>query len=279
MSRKLQGFKIRRKMNVFKGVCRLGQGAALPHRMRQHIRKLLDAGIQSLPYRLHHDALAESRRHTVNRDNPPGDSFLPIAFLCNRIHHTAARAVCLDFSEENIALPLAQIVFGIGLIKIGDIQHTAVIHRPKLHKLKAAAYPRQPRRVCHHRLHAYALTVAGQGDGFYCAAILIFPGEKRNKVKQRKDAELIERLRLFLSYALDKAYICIQVCHASLHKSKRVAGIGQRKLLNQALGTDDLVIVVYQYHIKAVVLCAVLAPVVESLALPQHKHSGGKAVC
>ena len=62
---------------------------------------------------------------------------------------------------------------------------------------------REPWRVCHQGLDTNGFPIHGQGDGLELAAVLIFSGEKRNQVIERKDAQLVKRLRLFLSYALD----------------------------------------------------------------------------
>ena len=49
--------------------------------------------------------------------------------------------------------------------------------------------------------------VLGQGDGRVLAPILIAPGEKADLVIEHKDAELLQRQRLFFAYSLDITYI------------------------------------------------------------------------
>ena len=57
------------------------------------------------------------------------------------------------------------------------------------------------------------LPVKYLGDGFALRPVLIFPGEKGNKIIERKDAQLVERLRLFLAYSLNISYVSIQISH------------------------------------------------------------------
>ena len=106
-----------------------------------------------------------------------------------------------------------QVVLCVGLVEEGDVEGGAVVHGAELDQVEAPSDPRQARRVGDHGLHAHALALAAEGDGLDKAAVLVFAREKRNKVTQRKDAELVERLRLFLSYALEIADIGIQILH------------------------------------------------------------------
>ena len=278
-ARKLQGLEVLREVDILKGVARLGKAVALPHGMGQDVRKLCEAGVQGPALRLEHVALGKARREPVHRQDAPGELPLPLRPLGHGVHHAAAGTVRLHLAVEDIALPAQEIVLRVGHVEVGDVECPAVVHGAQLHELQAPAHPGQARGVGHHGLNAHALPVLREGDGLAFAAVLIAPGEKRNKVTQRKDAEPVERLRLFLSYALDETHVGIQLRHRSLlHVAKRVCGIGGGKLLDEALGADDLVVGVDEHHVKAPVLRAVLPPVAEGLALPQDEHGGGEAV-
>ncbi len=213
----LQRLEIRREVDVLIGVARLRKTAALPHRMGQDVRQLLQAGVQSLAYRLLHDALAQSRGDAVDWHDAPGDVPLPLRLFKDGIDHAAARAAGLDPAEEDVGLAPVKIVPGIGHVEVGDVQRAAVVHRAQLHDVEPPADPRQPRGISDHGLHADALPLAGEGDGLDAAAVLVFPGKKRDKVTQRKDAELVQSLRLFLSDALDISNVGIQISHVSFH--------------------------------------------------------------
>ena len=270
----IERFKVSGKVDVFKGVAGLRKLAALPHVVRQHVRQLVETGVETLPDALEHGALIEPRRHAVDRDDAPGDLPLAVGLFVDGVDHAAPQTVGLDPAEEDIGLPAAEVVFGVGLVEEGDVEHGALVHGAELDEVETPADTGQPRRVGHHGLHADALSVQREGDGLYGAAVLVFPRKKRNKVTQRKDAELIQRLRLFLSYALEVAYVGIQVRHGLFHIAKRVVGVGEGELLDQPLGADNLVVGVDEHHVKP----AVLPPVAEGLALTQYEHRGRQAV-
>ncbi len=62
---------------------------------------------------------------------------------------------------------------------------------------------REPRRVGHDRPDADAFTVRRLGDRAILRAVVIFAGEEGNEVIERKDAELMQRQRLFFTDSLD----------------------------------------------------------------------------
>ena len=207
-------------MDVLEGIGRLGKLTPPAHRVRQHIRQLIQTGVQPLPHGLQHGALIQTGADSIHGDDPAGDLSVAIGFFIDRIGQRPPGAVQLDLPEKDVALPAVQVVLDVGLIKKSYVNRSAVIHRPQLHELQPASHTGQARRVRNHGLDAHRLPVAGEGNGLDRTAVLIFAGEIRNKVTQRKDAELCQRLRLFLSDALDITNVRIQICHAYSTKVK-----------------------------------------------------------
>ena len=104
-------------------------------------------------------------------------------------------------------------VFHIRLIEICYVNRTALVHHTEFNKLHAPADTHKARSVGNKSLDAGDLPVAGQSDGLELAAILIFSWKIRNKVMDGEDAELVQKLRLLLAYALAVSYVSIQICH------------------------------------------------------------------
>ena len=129
------------------------------------------------------------------------------------VHHAAPPVLHFHASKEIVALAPVEIVLGIGLIEKGYVNHTAVIHGPELHQVHAPADMAEPGGIGHQALDADVLSVHGGGYGADAAPVLIFSGKKRNKVIERKDAQLVQGQRLFLSYAFQISYIGIKIGH------------------------------------------------------------------
>ena len=215
--RKLKRVKILGKVDVFISVGGLRKAAALAHVLREHVRDAVKAGVQPLAHGLQHRALVEPIAHAVDRDDAPGDGAAAGRLFVHGVHHGAAHAGGFYFPEEHIALAADEIVLCVGLIEECYVNRAALVDGAQLHKLKPAAHAGQARSVGDQRLDADALTAACQRDGHNGAAILVFTRKIRNKVIERKDAELCKRLRLFLSYALDVSDVGIQVGHYSVY--------------------------------------------------------------
>ena len=96
-----------------------------------------------------------------------------------------------------------QVVLDIILIKISYVNRSTFVYGAELNQIHAASNAHKPGLICDERADAYGLAGQGFADGAKLAAILIAPGKKRNKVIERKDAQLVEGQRLFLSDSLD----------------------------------------------------------------------------
>ena len=73
----------------------------------------------------------------------------------------------------------------------------------ELYQVQAAPNPGKPRLIGNQTLDADGLAIHRERDRFADASVVIPAGEKGNKVKKAKDAELIQSLRLFFTYSLD----------------------------------------------------------------------------
>ena len=119
------------------------------------------------------------------------------------------------------------IVFDIRLVEKCYVNRTALINDAELYKLKSPAYAHKAGILRSEGVYANSFPVAGQRNRLKAAAILIFPRKIRNKVTDVKDAELIEKQRLFFAYALAVSYIGIKIIHflsLNLHNASLSAG-------------------------------------------------------
>ena len=105
------------------------------------------------------------------------------------------------------------VVLYIILIKVCYVYRSGLIHGTELQQIHPAADVHHMRRIGHEGADAHGLAVRRLGDRAEPGAVLVFAGEKRNQVMKRKDAQLVQRERLFLPYALDIANITIQFSH------------------------------------------------------------------
>ena len=209
----VQRLEIGGEVDVLKGVARCAEFLRPADLLRQQLGKFLPAALQRLAHRLQDGALVERRVHPVYRYDPPRDAALAVLPLADGVGHGAAGAADLDLAVEDVALALVDAVLPVGLVKIGDVHHAALVHRAELHQVKPSADPAEPGRIRHQGADAHRLAVHRQPNGLIDAAVLVTAGKKAKKVIESKDAQLLESQRLFLSYALQVSDIRLQISH------------------------------------------------------------------
>ena len=201
---------ILRKMNVLIGVFRGHQTVPGPDGFRKQFGNLPAAAVQPLPDALPECTLLKPAAQAIDRDNSPGDGHPAggqLLGLKDRICEASAGALHLHPSEEAIGTAALKLIPDIRLVKIGDAYFGAVVIDPKPHHIQTAANPGQPRFVRDNGGNTGRLAVLNQGGGFHAAAVFIASREIGNQVKQRKDAQLVQSLRPFLSDSFDTSNV------------------------------------------------------------------------
>ena len=188
---KLQGGEIGGKVNVFICKARLRKRVFFTQRLRQNLRQLAAAGIQRLPYGVHHELLRQPSCQPVHGDYSARHAVRCILRLVHGVGHRPFTADTDYLAVEIKALPTAYVILEIGLIEICYVNRCTLIHDTELHKLHAAADAHEAGRVGNDALNAGCLTVTGERYGLKLAAIFVFSGEIGNKVVYGEHAELI----------------------------------------------------------------------------------------
>ena len=183
------------------------------------------------------------------------------------------RTVNLHLSEKPKTVTAVNLVPDIGLVEKRDADLCGVVKGAETHDIQPPPNTAETRFFSADGLNADCFAVLYKGNGLQTASILIASWKIRNQIKQRKDAELSQSLRPFLSDSTDISNITtINAAHALLGIANFVVrcSVILLKCVDQTLGTDDLVAFIDHNHFKA----AVLPPVVEGPTLTQHKHRG-----
>ena len=201
--RQLQRAEIGGEVDVLIGIAGLYEPVSFPHGLGQDLRQQFSAAVEALADTLHHGPLIQSGAETVDRHDPPGNAVFHAFPFIDRIDHAAARALHFDLAVEDAAVPAVKIVFHVGLIKIGYVEFSALVHDAKTDQIQTPADAGELRRVGNEHRYAHALTVLGESDGLILTPVLVAPRKKGDQVIERIDAELVERLRLFLPDAFD----------------------------------------------------------------------------
>lgn len=173
------------------------QACIFPQALGQHLRQLGSACVKRLTHGGYNKLLRKTRREPVHRNYAPRDSADRTLALDNRVCHRAFSADADDLSVYIQAVAAMDIVFDIRLVEKCYVNRTALINDAELYKLKSPAYAHKAGILRSEGVYANSFPVAGQRNRLKAAAILIFPRKIRNKVTDVKDAELIEKQRLF----------------------------------------------------------------------------------
>ena len=202
-ARQFQRTEVGGEVDVLIGIASLNQLIALPHRFGQNLRQQPGAAVKALPDTLHQNALIQPGAQAVNRHDAPGDAVLHALPFIDGIDQAAAGTFHLNLPIKDTAVTAVKRIFHIGLIEICDVNFAALINGPEADEIQPAADPGELGSVGNQHRYAYALTVLGESDGLVLASIFIAPGKKGDEVIESKDAELVERLRLFLPDSFD----------------------------------------------------------------------------
>ena len=211
--RKLKILEARREVDILIGIVRLRELIFFAKTFRQHFGKLRRAGIHRLTHRAHDEFLRKPGRQPIDRHDAPRDSADRAIALDNGICHGSLAADSDDLSIDIQAVAAMDVIFYIRLVKKCYVNRAALVHHAELNKLQPAADTHKVRILGGEGIYADSLAVAGQCDRFKAAAILIFPRKIRNKVTDGKNAELVEKQRLFFAYALTVSYIGFKIVH------------------------------------------------------------------
>ena len=205
--------KVRGIVDVFIGVASLGKAVARADLRGQQVGQLASALVKPLAHRVADRALVQRGVHPVDRQNAARHAAGLVLLFIGRVDHAEAAAVPLDLAIEADAVAARELILDIVLVEICYVNRSALIHRAELDELHAASDADKARHIRHERADAHALSLRRRRDGEEFCPILVARGEIGHEVIERKDAELSERLRLFLPYSLDKPYGCGQISH------------------------------------------------------------------
>ena len=206
--RHIERLKIGGKVYVLIGVARRGKLALRAQLLRQHVLHTIRAGSQPLLHALQHHTLAQPGAQLVYRHDAPGHAALRALLLVHGVCHRAPPAVLFNLAVEHVSLTARYLIFYIALVEIGYIDRSAVVHGAEFYQLHPAPYAHKARLIRHRSKDAHRLLIRRLRDAAHGASVLIAAGKVGDEVIERKDAKLIESLRLFLAYTLYVSYIC-----------------------------------------------------------------------
>ena len=211
--RKLKILKACGKVNVLIGIVCLRKMIFFAQAIRQRLGQLGRTRIQCLTHSAHDELLRKPGRQLIQGNDAPRYAADRALALNHGIRHCSFAADSYYLAVDVQAVASVYAVFDIRLIEKCYVNRTAFIHHAELHKLQTPADTHEVRILGGKGIYADSLAVAGQADGLKAAAILIFPRKIRNKVTDVKDAELIEKQRLFFAYAFAVSYIGFKIVH------------------------------------------------------------------
>ena len=200
--------KVRRIVDVFIGVARLGKTVARADLCGQQIGQLASALVKPLAHRVADRALVQRGVHPVDRQDAARHAARLVLLFIGGVDHAEMAAVPLDLAIEADAVAARELILDIVLVEICYVNRSALVHRTELDKLHPPSDADKARHIRHKRADTHALPLRRGGDRAESGPILVARGEIGHKIIERKDAELSERLRLFLPYSLDIPYGC-----------------------------------------------------------------------
>ena len=164
-----------------------------PHLTRQGFRQLSGTSLQRMAYHTLEQVVGNPRRKGINRHNPSGNGLPPLP-LQNRIGHSAAIALLLYQSVENVLLAHLDGFFKIALVKKRKVQGTTLIRRPEFEQIHSLSDPCKAWTLHHHGANADFFIKGRPSNQIALPAVFIISGKTIQKIHSFPNAKLLQLL-------------------------------------------------------------------------------------
>ena len=206
----LQGLPALREVDIPAGELHLGQAVTQTHLLGQQLGHLSGAGVHAPPGQPGQQVVGDARRQGVDRHDAAGEpgGSLPLE---HRVGHLPLPALPLHLAVEDVALPLAQGVPHIGLVKEGDGHHRRLVGHLHLDQLQPLADVGHPGRLRHKGRHAHRLFLGCGVNGGDFGPVLVAAGVVPQQILHSGQTQLgqfggsgVADARQFLQAALQR---------------------------------------------------------------------------